>query len=465
MPDKITKNKKFKVVLPGLIIFLIVFGLSIFNFRKTEKIEAGSEHNVWGWAWSENIGWISFNCNNSELPAPRCTNNYGVHICAAADPLPLCFGLPVRTLVGHAWSENIGWISFNLSETGNPPGEYDYSSDGYIAELLPNNQLRGWARALAFGDGWDGWIKLKCFGAECATSNYGVTLDPTPDPDEFEDWAWGSDVIGWISFNCENCEGATCNSYPICGNFAHPDYKVITSFVSGAPSVTNPHETFDTCAYGTIPQVAPGLSVTLHWTYSDPEGNPQRAYEIWVDDNLADLDNPLDPKFNYSVVHAPLLGPDFAYTLNLNNDQEGDWLSQLSWNTTYYWKVRAGDTAGNWSAWSIKDSLDTPEHAYPYVNFSWSPQSPSVGEVVQFNDTSECYDAAGNIVPCESWSWTFEDGDPATSTLQNPETKFTSSGSKDVDLTVTDSDVFSCFISRSLNIGLPLPGWKEIPPF
>ena len=50
-----------------LIIFLIVLGFLIFNFWKTEKIEASPGlENVYGWAWAENIGWISVNSKNCD---------------------------------------------------------------------------------------------------------------------------------------------------------------------------------------------------------------------------------------------------------------------------------------------------------------------------------------------------------------------------------------------------------------
>ena len=48
------------------------------------------------------------------------------------------YGVKVRSdnyLEGYAWSENIGWISFDVSDTGSPPSGYDYSSQGFIAQL------------------------------------------------------------------------------------------------------------------------------------------------------------------------------------------------------------------------------------------------------------------------------------------------------------------------------------------
>jgi PKD repeat protein len=62
-------------------------------------------------------------------------------------------------------------------------------------------------------------------------------------------------------------------------------------------------------------------------------------------------------------------------------------------------------------------------------SFGYAPASPSVGQSVQFTDTS-----AGSPT---SWSWTFGDG--STSTAQNPSHAYTTAGSRTVTLTVTNS--------------------------
>jgi chitodextrinase len=202
----------------------------------------------------------------------------------------------------------------------------------------------------------------------------------------------------------------------------------------------------------------------LHWTYSDPDGDPRTAFEIWLDDSSSFS----DPKFN-KVFNISSSESSQSYVLNLSDDQEGDWLSQLSWNTTYYWKVRVKDSAGNWSEWSSVDYFPTPSHASPYIDFSWNPQSPVVGEVVQFTDQSNCYDTAGTTTCSnstgDSFLWTFQNGNPSSSTSSNPTTTFSSVGSNSVTLKVTDSSGFFCEKTKTVNSTYPLPFWKEIPPF
>jgi hypothetical protein len=156
-------NKKLFLVF--IFAFLFLFGVKFY------PVFAGSEHNLSGWAWSENIGWISFNSINQGTGA-----NYGVKVASNG------------RLSGYAWSENIGWITFNQNELGgcpNTPCRADFDKTG--------GNVTGWARALANGGGWDGWISL-------SGSNYGVTVDQCG----WQGWAWGSNVIGWISFSGAN---------------------------------------------------------------------------------------------------------------------------------------------------------------------------------------------------------------------------------------------------------------------
>jgi len=147
---------------------------------------ASEDDNMSGYAWSDNIGWISFNCEEGGGGHyDSCgTSDYGGGI--GGD----------QKLSGYAWSDNIGWISFNeddLIGCSNPP----------CGSKLNGTELKGWARALSGGDdpndGWDGWISLSTQPSDAFT--YGVELNV--DTLEFEGYAW-SDNIGWISFNCQD---------------------------------------------------------------------------------------------------------------------------------------------------------------------------------------------------------------------------------------------------------------------
>ncbi|MDO8572885.1 MAG: hypothetical protein Q7S11_03925 [bacterium] len=196
------------------VILSVLGGWFIFGGGATETqiVSAGSTDNLSGYAWSSNIGWISFNCIN---PLENCgTSNYGVHI--ANDTLRFTPGAK-SDITGTAWSSNIGWISFDRNKTGNPPSSDIGSGVGPIAQITwsPTPYMSGWARALAgcqnilgvpasscsgsgpglASGGWDGWIKLRSTVGE---PNYGITLNSATN--KLTGFAWGGDVVGWVKF-------------------------------------------------------------------------------------------------------------------------------------------------------------------------------------------------------------------------------------------------------------------------
>ncbi len=83
--------------------------------------------------------------------------------------------------------------------------------------------------------------------------------------------------------------------------------------------------------------------------------------------------------------------------------------------------------------WVSGDDLPTLEEltvvpttivVVPAASFTWSPDSPVVGQLISFTDTS-----SGDP---SSWSWDFGDG--SASTLQNPTHSFASQGDFEVSL-------------------------------
>jgi len=389
-----------KILIISILTILVAsFVYFIFDSFQTEIVRAGSEHNVSGWAWSSNIGWISFNNTTG-----GGTTNYGVNIGADGK------------FSGYAWSENIGWIDF--APTGPYPAAPDYSAK---VDLV-TGQVSGWARALAFGDGWDGWIKLR-------DTNYGVSINPSNG--EFSGWAWSDMVIGWISFNCSN-QG-------VCGT---SDYKVITSFSFNQPP-NKPSNLYETWSHCSVQK----LSIPIfHWTYSDPDGDPQAASHLKIYGETT-LDTGEISCPSTCLSYTPLPG----------------WIrDNLNWNKTYSWQVKVKDDQGNWSEWSDLNYFTMPVHAYPWVDFDWSPERPSVNEVVQFIDQSEVYGGAIKF----SWAWTFQHGNPPDSNLQNPTTTFAviEPGGNEVTLQVCDSTGYCCSGSKKVNITLSLPEYREVPP-
>jgi len=176
--------------------FELLFSLFLVSllFVLPHSAFAGAENNMAGWAWSDNIGWISFNCTNDNSCA---TVDYGVNENVDG------------TLVGYAWSSNIGWIEFG-GLSGFPSGS---GTSAQNAQVVGGN-LVGWVRALSqAGGGWDGWISLSG-----SSPNYGVALSGA----NFTGYAWGGSVVGWVSFDAAsgvvgscgvaNCKGVALSS-------------------------------------------------------------------------------------------------------------------------------------------------------------------------------------------------------------------------------------------------------------
>ena len=419
-------NKKLLVGLGmgGILLFLI------FN-SQSPQIQASASDNVSGWAWSENIGWISLNCVNTNC----LSSNYGVNI----DSLTGNFS-------GFAWSENIGWIQFN------PAGPYP-SAPSYSAKLdFGTRQVTGWIRVCAgspngdcFGGagpgvntgGWDGWIKL-------AGSNYQTVFDFATK--KFSGWAWGSDVIGWISWNSSNCDVDGNGFIDVaCGgdNSTTP----ISPFGGEAPAFNAKPLASDlnvssvsSSAY--CPLSPQGLH-SFSWDYSDPDNNNESQFQFQVDD---------DSEFN-----TPEINREIAISLpsgSTNNQmaavQSGGGVDSLDYNQTYYWRVKVFDSGDpqESSDWVNGSSFATAPHPYPKTDFIWSPNIPEINKITEFTDKTIVYGGASIF----SWDWQFQNADPSASSTQNPAVTFLTIGTADVYLKVIDSDSYLCEITKTLRI-------------
>ncbi len=332
-------------------IFQIFFVFAL-SFLFVSNVFAGSTDNVWGYAWSENIGWISFNCDPDGPGAQTCSgSDYGVNIETGG-----CFK-------GYAWSENIGWISFDQNQTEAPPS--DETSGDCLAEAYQDSgstKIRGWARVLSGKDsdtdGFDGWIKFN-------GTNINLSIDNS-NPREFLGWGWSDVVNGWISFNSKSGGGSN-------------QYAVYTSYESAiAPGKP---ENFAVslgaqCSY----------NLGFSWTYIAPPNNDsQKRIQIEVSQGG-------------TVVHT------YESSVSANNGETinivQNMLPNLNYNTDYDFRIRtsAQDSGNVWSPWSDMVSFKT-HPKYPDVNFNLSKTDFELEELITLANNSSC-----DGDDC-SWQW------------------------------------------------------------
>ena len=65
--------------------------------------------DLYGYAWNDNVGWFSFNCDQTGVGSPNnCgTSNYKVNM-----------NMSTGVFTGYAWNDVIGWVSFNCADAG-----------------------------------------------------------------------------------------------------------------------------------------------------------------------------------------------------------------------------------------------------------------------------------------------------------------------------------------------------------
>lgn len=453
---KLSFLKKIALILSfGALVLVAVSFVFIADPKQVELVQANEGHNLVGYAWSENIGWISFNCMNQDKV---CENNQSVMCgldsdCVDAGVGGVClsecsnsnYGVTISDsngkFSGYAWSSNVGWIDFGpLPPYPNSPNklaEYDSVTGDVI----------GWAKILSQGD--DGWIKMSDLWSN------GVSVNNLT----FSGWAWNGNSnnsgAGWISFNC--ADSGVC---------AASDYSVSLNRIPSAINLEKSASVY--CEYpGPKKDVR---EVLLRWSFSDSNSeDTQKAYELILSANPG-----------YA---SPLIS-----TGKVINSSAGQYAVSLSdglqYDTTYYWRVRVWDNHGYVSDWS-ESSFKTDKHAYPDItSFTTDPVAPRALEDTFFSSIAKTY--GGSYVENNGWLFTSSDIAPASiststassvdlgggvieSTTQNAgpaqfQPSSSSSGPEEVLVKVTDTDGYFCEMPFSLDAQISLPIWREVRP-
>ena len=192
-----------------------------------------------------------------------------------------------------------------------------------------------------------------------------------------------------------------------------------------------------------------GPAATIGWTYSDPAGSPQTAYEVQMDEQGSFS----DPEYQTGKVMS-----------NSNSNFTGQGI--LLFGKTYKTRVRVWNSYDKVSGWTVASgNFNTPAYAYPQVDFSWTANgvlnnpSPPVNKPVTFTDLTVFYGNPNG----RQWNWSF--GDSGSSTTQNPSHTYSTEGTYYVTLTATDNANQFCSKTKGpLIIQKPIPKWREIAP-
>lgn len=259
-----------------------------------------------GYAWSDTIGWISLNCSNTSSCG---TSNYAVSVATNGD------------LTGYAWSDNIGWIQFgNLSIGAMPSGSGTTATNANFS----NGAMSGWIRALSADSlGWDGWISLKGSGYGVITTN-GV----------FGGYAWGSDVVGWIDFSpalgqCTavySCQDSQTILYTNSSCITSTTQCAAPTFCSAGSSVCfYPPIEFDEGDNGLTGhlQILPllvraGTTATVYWDVSNASCMVEGNGNSWNTASGAEATSPITQQTTYTLDCTGVDGSTIHETATIN---------------------------------------------------------------------------------------------------------------------------------------------------
>ncbi len=413
--------------------------------------------NVNGWAWNAAVGWISFNSGDCDADNDGYSDGNGNCPPNTVEIPDYGVGIATSTgfFYGYAWNEHLGWISFNEADA--PPDNYAFNSDCSVTSPPCDNansctacynfatkKVLGWAKILSMGE--DGWIKFNAKNDD----NYDVRIvnDPDATSSQMIGWAYNGNYdghgIAWISFNCSNRN--TCASD---GGY---DYKV-SAYINRSPEITN--------------MTAPNISycsdvynmAVLKWDYYDPDLDEEMAYQVkaWYDGSATPF---LDT--------GKCIG-NTGGDCKIDADANSYPLTGLTADKRVVWSVKVWDSnnlaSEEYNSDDFGASFLVPKHNYPRVSFSYEPENPSIGQEVQFHDTT-VYDGG---VGASSTLWVFQNATPLQATSSDPRVIFVGGDESDdklqVSLSITDDDGYTCSVASSsaiTNIKVRLPSWIEV---
>ena len=281
-----------RIIFSLVILFIVSFVYFIITNKSTQKASATTiSQQITSQAWSDNIGWIDF--VQSSIVGTGLGGN----------------------LQDWAWSDNIGWIKLSLG------GPYPLGISG-LANLRDDNgdgigEVTGGIRACAGAEnidcsgnanpksgGWDGWIKMD-----------GVSVDL--ETGKFSGFAWGSDVVGWISFNRKDCdinengifEGASEGAPTGCPSSGTAyDYFVKKDVINNLPINLKANNTA-----GSI-TINSGDTANISWALASPY-DATKCYPLSGEANWQSQIIKINNQLPLGIYTTPSLSSDTTYQL------------------------------------------------------------------------------------------------------------------------------------------------------
>lgn len=464
--------------------------LSIIFFSSVAAVgavfAACEDHTLLGFAWTENVGALSFSCKNCD------TNNNGFidsGACGGNDSSDAVYDYGVDIaengkLSGYAWNEHVGSISFNISETNTPPGDYPCSVDRSCTARLQHDKIIGWARALSAcnwdgskcldpGSGsnagdWDGWIKFNVSGLETKISEFKLGVGPLADRYALTGWAFSSaddasnrGVIGKINMASDNYP--TGNYYIVTSSIG-PNHFPVADFECDNSSCSCGLTTCDAVAAPCVCYYEDGSVLNLKNLSNDPDDiwnsgvfvSSDILISKWFKANDDGSSFPVDPAHILTNDGAgkpaglPLkeLPGTYKVKLIVSDKKDEESMPKIITGIKFLRGLKADfDCSKDGTDWSV-----------PCANISTEE-----GKAVWFRDKSVASESLTGIDgSINSWTWKDKNGTVFGDTGMASTTA--SMNTSEITLEVTDTNDHYDEETKQLKV-IPLPRWKELLPF
>jgi PKD repeat protein len=173
--------------------------------------------------------------------------------------------------------------------------------------------------------------------------------------------------------------------------------------------------------------------------------------------------------FDYTPSTDPTYETEITFTAKDVNDEDGDDIVAHRWEfsdggtgtgTSVKHTFAAGGTV--WAKLTVEDArgltgskqktfdVEAPP-VVPVAQFTWDPNTPGVGDEVEFTNTSTT--PTGTTIT--GWDWDF--GDDEDSDEQNPKHTYSAGGTYTVSLTVTNSDAQTNTVTHDIEVSALIP--------